>query len=173
MCRTPLHASLRSATCGDVRGERETSVLVTRESAYLRAIQTGLYGAGLPYGYAITVWAAGSALVGQHGKPTSAEIFLFAAGATSAYGGLTLLTERTGGEADTPLSRSPHPLRAGLVHLAAIGTAITAAMLVAQIRGSAAWFLATLAATLLYLCVSSVESAIVERGGSAAASGDQ
>lgn len=131
--------------------------------SYLRAVQTALYGAGLPYGYAITVWSAGSALVGEHGMPTSAEIFLFAAGATSAYGGLTLLTERTGGEADTPLSRSPHPLRAGLIHLTAIGAAITAAMLVAQIHGSAAWLLATLAATLLYMCVSSVESALVEK----------
>ena len=131
--------------------------------AYLRAVQTVLYGAGLPYGYAITVWSAGSALVGEHGMPTSAEIFLFAAGATSAYGALTLLTERTGGEADTPLSRSPHPLRAGLIHLTAIGAAITAAMLVAQIHGSAAWLLATLAATLLYLCVSSVESTLVEK----------
>ena len=147
-------------------------VLVTRESAYLQALRTALQGAGLPYGYAVTVWSAGSALAGEHGMPTKAEIFLFAVGAMSAYGGLTLLTSKTGGEAEKSLGRSPHPLRAGLVHLAAIGAAITAALLVAQIRSSAAWLLATLAATLLYLGVSSVEVAMVERGGGAAVSGD-
>ncbi len=142
-----------------------------RESAYFRALQTALHGAGLPYGYAVTVWATGSALAGEHGPPTSAEIFLFAVGATSAYGGLVLLTGETGGEAKKPLSRSPHLIRAGPVHLAAIGAAIAAALLVAQIHSSAAWILATLAATLLYLGIASVEVAAVERGGGDSASG--
>ncbi len=146
--------------------------MVIRESAYFRALQTALHGAALPYGYAVTVWSAGSALAGEHGVPTEAEIFLFAVGASSAYGGLTLLTGESGGEAEKPLSRSPHLVRAGLVHLAAIGAAITAALLIAQIPSSAAWLLATLAATLLYLGVSSVEVAAVEREGGASASGD-
>ena len=143
-----------------------------QESAYFKALQTALHGAGVPYGYAVTVWATGSALAGEHGSPTTAEIFLFAVGATSAYGGLMLLTGETGGEAEKPLSRSPHLVRAGLVHLTSIGAAITGALLVAQIPSSAAWFLATLVATLLYLSVSSVEVATVERGGGASASGD-
>ncbi|MDQ3647565.1 MAG: hypothetical protein M3433_03080 [Actinomycetota bacterium] len=146
--------------------------MAIRESAYFRALQTALYGAGLPYGYAVTVWATGSALAGEHGVPTEVEIFLFAMGATSAYGGLRLLTGEAGGEAEKPLSRSPHLVRAGLVHIAAIGAAITAALLIAQIPGSAAWLLATLAATLLYLGVSSVEVATVESGDGASASGD-
>jgi len=143
-----------------------------RDSAYFRALQTALYGAGLPYGYAITVWATGSALAGEHGPPTSAEIFLFAVGATTAYGGLMLLTGESGGEAKKPLSRSPHLVRAGVVHLVAIGAAITAALLVAQIQSSGAWFLATLVATLLYLALSSMEVAVVERDDGASASGD-
>ncbi len=146
--------------------------MVIRESAYFRALQTALHGAGLPYGYAVTVWATGSALVGEHGVPTKAQVFLFAGGATMAYGGLRLLTSETGGEAKKPLSRSPHLVRAGLVHLAAIGAAITAAMLIAQIPSSAAWVLATFVATVLYLGVSSVEVATVERGGGTSASGD-
>ncbi len=143
-----------------------------RESAFFRALQTTLHGAGLPYGYAITVWATGSALAGDHGAPTEVEIFLFAAGATGAYSGLKLLTWETEGKADKPLTASPHPVRAGLVHLAAIGAAITAALLIAQIPGSVAWLLASLAATVVYLGVSSVEVATVERGGGASASGD-
>lgn len=146
--------------------------MAIRESAYLRALQTALHGAGLPYGYAVTVWSAGSVVAREHGMPTEAEVFLFAVGAASAYGGLMLLTGDTGGEATKQLTRSPHVVRAGLVHLAAIGAAITAALLIAQIPGSAAWLLATFAATVLYLGVSSIEVATVERGGGASASGE-
>jgi hypothetical protein len=83
-----------------------------------------------------------------------------------------LLTGESGGEAKKPLSRSPHLVRAGVVHLAAIGTAIAAAVLIAQIPSTAAWLLASLAATLVYLTVSSVEVATVERGGGASTSGE-
>lgn len=134
-----------------------------RESAYFRALQTALHGAGVPYGYAVTVWATGAALVGQHALPQEIEIFLFAAGATGAYGGLRLLTWETGGEADTPLPRSPNLLRAGIVHVVSIGAAIAAALLIAEIGSRVAWVLAPLAATLLYLGISSVEVATVEQ----------
>lgn len=134
-----------------------------RESPYFRALQTALHGAGVPYGYAVTVWSTGAALAGEHGMPTNAEIMLFAAGATTGYGGLRLLTWETGGEAEKPLPKSPNLLRAGIVHLAAIGLAILAALLVAPIRSSVAFFLAMFAATMLYLGVSSVEVATVER----------
>jgi len=134
-----------------------------RESSYLQAIRTGLHGAGLPYGYAITVWSTGSALAGQHGMPSLIDIYLFTAGAVAAYGGLTLLTWKTEGEADRPLTRSPRPVRAGVVHVAAIALAVTSAALIARIPGDVAWMLAPFVATLLYLGVSSVEVALVER----------
>lgn len=142
------------------------------ESAYFRALQTALHGAGVPYGYAVSVWSTGSALVGDHGPPTTLEIFLFGLGATTAYGGLRLLTWETGGEADKPLTRSPHLFRAGVVHLAAIATAITAALLIAQIDSTVAWVVAPFVATVLYLGLSSVEVATVERGGGATESGE-
>jgi hypothetical protein len=136
-----------------------------RESAYFKALQTALHGAGVPYGYAVTVWGTGAALVGEHDLPQDVDIYLFVAGATAAYGGLRLLTWETGGEAETPLPRSPNLFRAGLVHLVSIGAAITAALLIAQVGSRAAWILAPLAATVLYLGVSSVEVAAVESDG--------
>ena len=63
-----------------------------REATYLRALDTALHGAGLPYGYAITVWSTGTTLTGAQGKPSVASVFLFAAGAAAAYGALRLLT---------------------------------------------------------------------------------
>lgn len=143
-----------------------------RESAYFRALQTALHGAGVPYGYAVSVWSTGAALAGEHGVPIEPEIYMFAVGATTAYGGLRLLTWDTGGEAQKPLTRSPHLLRAGVVHLAAIGAAITAALAIAQVDIRAAWFVAPFVATVLYLGVSSVEVATVERGGGDSESGE-
>ena len=55
-------------------------------SAYLRALETALHGAGLPYGYAVTVWSTGAVLIGAHGTPSVGRVFLFAAGAASASG---------------------------------------------------------------------------------------
>lgn len=141
-----------------------------RESAYFRALQTALHGAGVPYGYAVTVWSSGAALAGEHGAPSTGEILLFALGATAAYGGLRLLTWETGGEAEKPLTRSPNLMRAGIVHLVSIGVAIAAALLAAQIPSSGAWALATFLATILYLGVSSVEVATVESDEDAASS---
>jgi hypothetical protein len=133
-----------------------------RESSYLQAIQTTLHGAGLPYGYAITVWSTGAVLTGEHGMASLVDIYLFIAGAVAAYGGLTFLTWGTGGEAERPLTRSPRRVRAGLFHVAAIALAITFAALVAEISSGAVWLLGPLVTTLLYIGVSSVEVALVE-----------
>ncbi len=142
-----------------------------RESKYLQAIQTALHGAGLPYGYAITVWSTGAALAIEHGMPSPVEIYLVALGAMTAYGGLTFLTWATEGEAQRPLTRSPRRVRAGLFHVGAVGLAITSAALIAKLSSGIAWLIAPLVATLLYLAVSSVEMALVEREQDASAPG--
>lgn len=133
-----------------------------RQSYFLQAIQTALHGAGLPYGYAITVWATGATLAGEQGVPSLVDTYLFAAGAVLAYGGLTFLTWATDGEAQHQLTRSPRRVRAGLLHVAAIMLAVTSAALIARISSGAVWLVAPLVATLLYLAVPSVEVALVE-----------
>ncbi len=143
-----------------------------RESYYLRAVQTALHGVGLPYGYAITVWSTGTALLAERGIPSLVEIYLFAAGGVAAYGGLTLLTWATEGEAQQPLTRSPRRLRAGLLHVGAIVVAITSASLIATISSAAVWLIAPLVATLLYLGIPSVEVALVEHRDDAKKSGN-
>ena len=141
-----------------------------REATYLRALDTALHGAGLPYGYAITVWSTGTTMTGAQGKPSVASILLFAAGAAAAYGALRLLTKHAEGDAQKLLTRSPHLVRAGLLHVAAIGLAIASAALIAQIPSGLTWPLASFAATLVYFGVSSVEMALLERAAEAAES---
>jgi len=138
-----------------------------RDSPFFRAVETCVHGAGLPYGYAITVWSTGAALTGEHGQASPGLVFLFAGGSAAAYGTLKALTWNTQREADTPLSKSPHPIRAGVIHVCAIGLAIAAALALAQVPGDAPWFLAPFAATLLYFSGSSVEVALVEDEGDA------
>lgn len=142
-----------------------------RESAYLRALETTVHGAGLPYGYAVTVWSTGSSLSHARGLPSVGNLFLFAAGAAAAYGGVRLLTWGTQEEAERPLTRSPYPIRAGLLHIAAIGLAVASAVAIAQIASAVAWSLASFTATLVYLGASSVEVALVERDRRASAAG--
>lgn len=133
-----------------------------RESPYLQAVHNVLHGAGLPYGYAVTVWTTGAVLTGQQGVPSLLEVYLLAAGAVGGYGGLRLLTWETESEADRPLTRSPRRVRAGLIHVGAIALAISSAALVAEIASSVVWLLAPFSATLLYFGISSVEVALVE-----------
>jgi len=133
-----------------------------KESNYLKALQTALHGAGLPYGYAVTVSSTGAVLANAQGPPSLLEIYLFAAGAVTAYGILTFLTCATEGEADRPLTRSPRRIRAGLFHVGAIALAITSVVPIARLSSAIAWLLGPLFATLLYLAVSSVEVALVE-----------
>jgi len=132
-------------------------------STWLRALETALHGAGLPYGYAITVWSTGATLADAHGPASLSRIFLFAGGAVGAYGCLRFLTETVGGEAGTALTRSSHLVRAGAIHVFAIALAITAAALIARIDSAVAWGLASFAVTVIYLGVSSLEMALLAR----------
>ena len=136
---------------------------VVPDSRYLRALETALHGAGLPYGYSVMLWSTGAVTIGSRGKPSVGAVFLFAAGAATAYGLLRFLSRATEGEADAQLTRSPHLFRAGALHVAAIAAAIGSAALIAKIPSVVAWPLASLAGTLLYLGVSSLEIALLER----------
>lgn len=128
---------------------------------YLRGVDAALRGAALPYGYTLTVWATGTALMRSHGLPSVDELFLFAAGAAAAYGALKIVSNRAGG-AQRDIAGSPHVFRAGIIHVGGIGLGIGAAALVARIGSGIAWPLATFASTSVYLGVTSVEIALVD-----------
>lgn len=135
-----------------------------RQCPYLQALETVVHGAGLPYGYAVTVSSTIAALTRAQGTPSVGSIFLFAAGAVAAYGAIRLLTWGTEEEAERSLTRSPHLIRAGAIHVIAMALAIGSAVLIAELQSDVAWLLAPLVATLAYLGVSSMEIALVERG---------
>jgi hypothetical protein len=48
----------------------------------------------LPYGYTVTLWAAGAIAVADHGFPGRIDVVLFATGAVAAFLGLGLVGRR-------------------------------------------------------------------------------
>jgi hypothetical protein len=125
------------------------------------ALTTVLRGSAVPYGYALTVWAAHGVLTNEHGNPDVWDVALFILGAVTAFALLGVVAERV----------SPRPLqpgrgdliRAGAIHAVAIGIAFGAAAVISLIPGAVAWALGSFAATALYLSIASAEIAVAHR----------
>lgn len=127
----------------------------------IQALTTVLRGSAMPYGYALTVWATHGALTNRHGNPDVPELTLFILGAVAAFALLGVVAERM---APQPLQAEGVDLiRAGAIHVVAIGVAFGAAALIATIPGAIAWALGSFAATALYLSIASVEIVVAHR----------
>lgn len=126
---------------------------------YVRALKGTLLGTALPYGFTVTLLSSSQVLISLRGRPDVGQIYLFAAGAAFAYGVLRVVLNRFEPAGSQP-SQSPHPIRAGIVHVAAIGGGIGAATLVGLIDSGLAWPLGGFLAMLVYLVTSAVETAV-------------
>jgi hypothetical protein len=125
------------------------------------ALTTVLRGSAVPYGYALTVWATHGVLTNQQGNPDVQDLVLFILGAVAAFGLLGTVAERL---SSRPLRPARGDLiRAGAIHVVAIGVAFAAAALIALIPGAIAWALGSFAATALYLSIASVEIILAHR----------
>jgi hypothetical protein len=121
----------------------------------LEALTTVLRGSAVPYGYTLTVLASHSILSQGHGAPDVGAILLFVVGAIAAFAALGMIARRL---APRPLAPQRGDLiRAGTVHVFAIGAAFGATVLIDLMPGSIAWLLGSFAATTLYLSIASLE----------------
>jgi hypothetical protein len=128
----------------------------------LGVLATVLRGSAVPYGYTLTVLATHSIISHSHGAPTTFDILLFVAGAISAFAFLAFVSSRFSSPRPLPTSRADM-IRAGSVHVFAIGAAFGASVLVGLISGTVAWLLAAFAATSLYLTIVSLEIDVAHR----------
>jgi hypothetical protein len=121
---------------------------------YFDALATVLRGAAVPYGYTVTVWTSGLTLTRTRGTPSVAEIFLFMAGAISAFGVLGVIVRR----AQAAPLEPPHGAlrRTGMANGLAVSAALGAASLIALIHSIAAWPLGAFVATATYLTLATV-----------------
>ena len=132
---------------------------------YLTGLDTAVSSAAVAYGFTLTVWSSGAFLLSSQGSPTAGEVVMFAAGVIAAYGSLEAASAWAGTGSTLQSGQSPHWVRAGLVHTAAIAGGLTAAAFLAQLDTGAAWVLAPFAAVAVYLLVSAVETALLDAEG--------
>lgn len=138
---------------------------MTRVRHFLAGLDTAVTTSAVPFGLTVTVWCTGAFLIYSHSPPTAGQVALFAAGSALAYALLRGTVALVESDPTFEIGRSPHWVRAGLVHLASIATALAAAGFIAQANTGAAWALAPFAAIALYLIVSSVEMALLHAQG--------
>jgi hypothetical protein len=125
-----------------------------------QALTTVLRGSAVPYGYTLTVLASHSILANRHGGPDVLEILLFVTGAVLGFATLALAARA---RSQRPLQPGGGDLiRAGMIHIFAIGAAFGASVLIALIPGLLAWALGAFAATVLYLSIVSLELDLTE-----------
>jgi hypothetical protein len=136
-----------------------------RASATGIAFGTIVSASATPYGYTVSLWCSGAVLMHSHPRPGTGEVFLFAAGALS---GFALLGAIAHGRlrAAAPLGPGREGVVAGLLHWFAVGIAVGAVALLAEIPSWIAWPLGSFAATTLYLVGATLQLALVARGGS-------
>ena len=129
----------------------------------LEALATVLRGSAVPYGYTLTVLSSHSILSHSHGTPTVLDILLFVIGAIAAFTFLALIADRFSPR-PLPTSRGDM-IRAGSVHVFAIGSAFGATVVIGLIPGIVAWLIGAFAATSLYLAIVSLEIDVAHRFG--------
>jgi hypothetical protein len=126
---------------------------------YRKNLRAVVGSAAAPYGYTLSVWSAGAALISVHGIPKTLAALTFVVGAvlgfafvgTLAYGGIP-------GELD---QEKGHALLWGSLHFASVGLAVGAVTLTAYfVEGFVVWPLGGFLVTSIYLLVVGAESAI-------------
>jgi hypothetical protein len=121
-------------------------------------LNTLVSSSAAPYGYTISVWSSGAVLIHFRGPPNVGDVFLFAAGALAGFTLIGLLVHSRLGATDETHSATDRTL-AGVLHWFAIGAALGAVALIAEIPSWVAWPLAMFTATTVYLLVASLELA--------------
>ena len=125
---------------------------------YRKNLREVVGAAAAPYGYTLSIWAAGATLVSVHGLPTTFAALTFVVGAilgftfagALAYGGVPGQLDRERG----------HPLLWGSLHFVSIGLAVGAVALTAYfVEGYIVWPLGGFLVTSIYLLVVGAESA--------------
>jgi len=129
-----------------------------------RGIDAALEGAGLPYGYTLTIWGGGQLMIVEYGKPSVAAVFGVVLGAAAAFGVLKLRSYGIASQVSpSQLASDEHALRTGVIHVATIAAAVGAVALVALIDTWVVWPLGGFIATLVYFVGTGAAMALHER----------
>jgi hypothetical protein len=118
------------------------------------ALHAATRASAIPYGYTITVWCSGAALMYRHGPPTPGHAFLFLTGAFAAFAALSI-PACAATRWSLEVSARAHVLT-GVLNLGGAAAGVGLADLIARWDSGAAWILASFAATVAYLLFAAV-----------------
>ena len=128
---------------------------------YARALRATVRASAAPYGYTVTVWTSGGALIHFHGLPNIGDLFLFMAGAVVAFAAVALTSRAFAPDSVGEQSAS---LLIGAFHVWSVGAALGAVVgLASAISGDLAWLVGAFAATAVYLVTVGFQLALAER----------
>ena len=116
-----------------------------------------------PYGYTLTIWGSGAVLIRSHGTPSVGEVFVFVAGALVAFDLLGLVSGGALVRRES-LARRRDRVFAAALDWSAVGAALGAVALLAEIRGWVPWLVGPLVATLAYILAAALQLALVAAG---------
>jgi hypothetical protein len=122
------------------------------------ALATIVAASAAPYGYTISIWSAGAVLMRVHGLPSVGAVFAFVGGVVIGFGLMGALARG----ALTRMECLDHPgdrVLAGSMNWFAVGAAVGAVALIAELDSVAAWPLGAFAATTIYLLCASAQLA--------------
>jgi hypothetical protein len=126
------------------------------------AVGTIVSASAAPYGYTVSVWSSGAILIRYHSNPTVGDVLLFAVGALTGFALLGLVAHGKLRQT-APLAPGPERVIAGALHWFAVGVALGAVVLIAQISSWVAWPLGSFAATGLCLLAAGLQLALVTK----------
>jgi hypothetical protein len=131
---------------------------------YRQALDRTVGGAAVPYGYTILTASAGGVLINTHGPPGVGAAGLFLGGAAAGFCATALVTGQGG--ADGGRAGGPGAAAQGLCSgaAAAAGLALSAPLAHA-IAGAVAFGLVSFTATVAYLGLGALATALIDRRG--------
>jgi hypothetical protein len=159
MARTDPSRTDRAAV-GQAREEQTEARSEQPPHPFQSGVGAVVVASAAPYGYTLAIWSSGAVLLASRGKPTVGEVFLFIAGALAGFGILGGFIIGRLAEQTTSY-RGRDRVIAGAFDWIAVGAAVGAAALIAQIAGWVAWPLAAFAATALYFSAFGLQLAFV------------
>jgi len=102
-----------------------------RRGRYRRGLRAAVGACSGPYGYTLTTWTTGAALLDSRGTPSTLELLAFVAGAVA---GFALIGTLAFGSAGERLGAGEHRTALwGSFHLLSVGLGMGAATLVARL----------------------------------------
>lgn len=128
---------------------------------YREALAATVSQSAAAYGYGVSIWAGGAALIHSHGAPDYWAIGLYLAGAIAAFAAVEAWATR--GFREAGYAEQAVTL-AGALHFVSAGAAVAVAALAGVVvDGNAAWPIASFSLTALYVLLTGAQVRLGER----------